>query len=393
MRNLSLRLKLLIAFVAVSLAGIVSLIVAAELAAGGFYEAHIRDMTARYGSGAMDSMHNELRDGFSRSLTQSLLIGLVVGIPLAIVVGFWVARRVIEPVERVSSAARRIAAGAYSERLPHGDTDELGLLIEDFNRMAASLETVEARRIELIGTVAHELRTPLAGLQGYAEGLHDGLVDREQAALAIGREVSRLKRLVNDLSEVSKVEAGAVTLQLERFDLVILVREVIERYEPMFLERHNELRMTLPGQAFVNADRDRVTQILINLLANALKHAPGSRVDLSIQAQVNQARANQAGENQARVNQARANQARANQARANQTVLEVCDTGPGISAEHLPHVFERFYRVDPSRSSETGGSGVGLTVSRHLATAMGGRLEVTSEPGKGSSFKLTLLAP
>ncbi len=360
MRNLSLRVKLLIAFVAVSLAGIVSLIVAAELAAGGFYEAHINDMTTRYGSGAMDTMHSELRDGFSRSLTQSLLVGLVVGIPLAVIVGFWVARRVIEPVSRVSSAARRIAAGAYSERLPQGDADELGLLIEDFNRMAASLETVEARRIELIGTVAHELRTPLAGLQGYAEGLHDGLVDREQAALAIGHEVSRLKRLVDDLAEVSKVEAGAVTLHLERFDLVVLVREVIERYEPMFFEQQNELRVTLPDQAFVTADRDRVTQILINLLTNALKHAPGSRVSLNIQA------------------------------RANQIFLEVRDTGPGIPAEHLPHLFERFYRVDASRSSATGGSGVGLTVSKHLATAMRGRLEVESDFGTGSGFSLIL---
>jgi signal transduction histidine kinase len=360
MRNLSLRVKLLIAFVAVSLAGIVSLIVAAELAAGGFYEAHITDMTARFGSGAMDTMHTELRDGFSRSLTQSLLVGLVVGIPLAVIVGFWVARRVIEPVSRVSSAARRIAAGAYSERLPHGEGDELGLLIENFNRMAASLETVEARRIELIGTVAHELRTPLAGLQGYAEGLHDGLVTREQAALAIGREVSRLKRLVNDLSEVSKVEAGAVTLHLERFDLVVLVREVIERYEPMFLEQGNALQIDLLEQAFVMADRDRVAQILINLLANALRHAPGSRVDLSIQAQ------------------------------ANEIFLEVRDAGPGIPAEHLPHLFERFYRVDPSRSSETGGSGVGLTVSKHLATAMGGRLEVESHFGTGSRFTLVL---
>jgi signal transduction histidine kinase len=365
LRNLSLRVKLLIAFLTVSLAGIVSLIVAAELAAGGFYEAHITDMTTRYGSGAMDSMHSELRDGFSKSLTQSLLVGLVVGIPLALIVGYWVARRVIEPVSRVSSAARRIAAGAYSERLPDGEGDELGLLIEDFNRMAASLETVEARRIELIGTVAHELRTPLAGLQGYAEGLHDGLVNREQAALAIGREVSRLKRLVNDLAEVSKVEAGAVMLHLERFDLVVLVRETVERYEPMFLEQHNELQLNFLEQAFVNADRDRVTQILINLLANALKHAPGSRVNLNIQT-------------------------RANQAQTNQIILEVHDAGPGIPAEHLPHLFERFYRVDPSRSSETGGSGVGLTVSRHLATAMGGRLEVGSDFGTGSRFTLIL---
>jgi signal transduction histidine kinase len=209
------------------------------------------------------------------------------------------------------------------------------------------------------------LRTPLAGLQGYAEGLHDGLVTREQAALAIGREVSRLKRLVNDLAEVSKVEAGAVTLHLERFDLVVLVREIVERYEPMFLEQHNELHLTLHDQAFVNADRDRVTQILINLLANALKHAPGSRVDLNIQARINQAQ-------------------------QSQIVLEVRDSGPGIPAEHLPHLFERFYRIDASRSSETGGSGVGLTVSKHLATAMAGRLEVESHFGTGSRFTLVL---
>ena len=365
MRNWSLRFKLLIAFVIVTLAGILALIAAAELSALGFYEAHITEMTQRYGSGAMDTMHVELRDGFSRSLAQSLLVGLAVGIPLAVIVGFWVARRVIEPVERVSRAARRIASGAYSERLPVGDRDELGLLIEDFNRMAVALESVEARRIELIGTVAHELRTPLSGLQGYAEGLSDGLFDRKEAALAIGREVSRLNRLVNDLAEVSKVEAGAVALQLERFDLVVLVREVIERYEPMFLEQRNELCLALPDQAFVTADRDRVTQILINLLVNALKHAPGSRVDVSVQA-------------------------RADQVRADQIFLEVRDAGPGIPAEHLPHLFERFYRADASRSSATGGSGVGLTISKHLATAMGGRLEVESKFGTGSSFTLVL---
>jgi signal transduction histidine kinase len=360
MRNWSLRFKLLLAFVVVTLAGILALIAAAELSAGWFYEAHIHEMTQRYGSSAMDAMHLELRDGFSRSLAQSLLVGLAIGIPLAVLVGFWVARRVIEPVERVSRAARRIASGAYSERLPAGERDELGLLIEDFNRMAVALESVEARRIELIGTVAHELRTPLSGLQGYAEGLSDGLFDPDQAAQAIQREVSRLKRLVNDLSEVSKVESGAMALKPERFDLVVLIREVIERYEPMFHEHHNELQMILPAQAFVKADQDRVTQILINLLSNALKHAPGGRVDLGVQV------------------------------RANQVQLEVRDFGPGIALKHLPHLFERFYRVDTSRSSTTGGSGVGLTISKHLATAMGGWLEVESEVGTGSSFRLTL---
>ena len=365
MRNTSLRIKLLFAFVLVTLAGTLALILAAELSAGGFYEAHIRDMTQRFGSGAMDVMHVELRDGFSRALAQSLLVGLAVGIPLALLVGFWVARRVIEPVERVSRAARRIASGAYSERLPLGDRDELGLLIEDFNRMAVALETVETRRIELIGTVAHELRTPLSGLQGYAEGLSDGLFDPGQAAQAIHREVSRLKRLVNDLSEVSKVESGAVRLNLEPFDLAVLVHEVTERYEPMFLGEGGVIQLTLPDQQIiVMADRDRVTQILVNLLSNALKHAPRTPVEV-------------------RVGPDRFLNAR-------EVQLEVRDFGPGIASEHLPHLFERFYRVDASRSSATGGSGVGLTISSHLATAMGGRLEVTSEPGKGSSFKLTL---
>jgi signal transduction histidine kinase len=365
MRNWSLRFKLLFAFVVVALAGILALIAAAELSAGWFYEAHISEMTQRYGPGAMDAMHNELYDGFSRSLAQSLLVGLAVGIPLAVLVGFWVARRVIEPVERVSRAAQRIASGAYSERLPAGDHDELGLLIEDFNRMAVALESVEARRIELIGTVAHELRTPLSGLQGYAEGLSDGLFDPVQAAQAIHREVSRLKRLVNDLSEVSKVESGAVALQLEPFDLVPLVQQVVERYEPMFLENGSAIQLMLPTQSItVKADRDRVTQIVINLLSNALKHAPGSPIKVRVGSDKF---LNPKG-----------------------VCLEVRDFGPGIAPEHVPHLFERFYRVDASRSSSTGGSGVGLTISSHLATAMGGRLEVTSDLGKGSSFTLTL---
>jgi signal transduction histidine kinase len=367
MRNWSLRFKLLFAFVVVTLTGILALIAAAELSAGWFYEAHISEMTQRYGSGAMDAMHSELYEGFSRSLAQSLLVGLTVGIPLAVLVGFWVARRVIEPVERVSRAARRIASGAYSERLPAGDLDEIGLLIEDFNRMAVALESVEARRIELIGTVAHELRTPLSGLQGYAEGLSDGLFDPGQAAQAIHREVSRLKRLVNDLSEVSKVESGVVALKLERFDLGLLLREVVERYEPMFLENGGVIQLTLSAQSLsVRADRDRVTQIVINLLSNAIKHAAGSPIEVRL------------GPDEF--------------LNPKGVCLEVRDFGPGIPPEHVPHLFERFYRVDASRLSSTGGSGVGLTISNHLATAMGGRLEVTSELGKGSSFKLTLPA-
>ncbi len=365
MKQVSLRVKLLLAFVLVALSGILALIATAELSAGGFYDAHIHDMTQRFGAGAVDPMHQELRDGFAKTLAQSLWVGLLVGISLSLIVGFWVAQRVIHPLTQISTAARRIAAGAYFERLPHHTSqnlDELGLLIQDFNRMAQALETVEARRTELIGTVAHELRTPLSGLQGYAEGLSDGLFEPQQAAQAIHREVSRLKRLVNDLSEVSRVESGAVHLKLEHFDWVPLVHEILERYQPIFLEGNTPIKVQIStASVIVEADRDRVTQILINLLSNALKHAPESRIEVTLKMLIPQ-----------------------------EAHLEIRDFGAGIAPEHLPHLFERFYRADPSRSSATGGSGVGLTISSHLARAMGGRLEVKSVLGTGSSFTLIL---
>ena len=360
-RRPSLRVQLLIAFLVVALAGTVALVVTAELASGAFYESHLVEMSGRYGGSTPDAMHEELRSGFTRTLGQSLLVGLAVGIPLALVAGWWVSRRLLEPVGQVSLAAKRIAAGAYSERLPAGDTDELGRLIEEFNRMASALEHVEARRVELIGTVAHELRTPLSGLQGYAEGLSDGLFEPGQAAEAIRREVARLRRVVEDLSEVSKLEAGAIKLHLEVFDLCELVRELHDRYRPMFEDVASNLQLELPDEPIpVWADRDRVAQVVINLFSNVLRHAPGSTVKL---------RAKRDG---------------------TAVQLEVADSGPGIAPEHLSHVFERFYRVDASRSRGSGGSGVGLTISRHLANAMRGRLEVESELGRGSRFVLVL---
>ena len=356
---MNLRVKLLIAFLLVSSAGTLALITAAELSAGAFYESHIRQMTIKYG--VVDAMHEELRQGFSRALGSSLLVGLLVGLPCALLIGFWMSKRILEPVARVSQAARRIAAGAYSERIANTQKDELGRLIEDFNSMAGSLESVESRRITLIGNVAHELRTPLSGLQGYAEGLADGLFDAEQAAESIGREVARLKRVINDLSEVSKVESGALELRLETFDLAALALELMARYQPMFEAAGSTLELRPPLNAIrVNADRDRTMQIIINLLSNALKYAPGETVTISLNQNHQTAQ------------------------------LEVKDSGQGIGLEHLPHIFERFYRADSSRSQALGGSGVGLTISKHLAEAMNGSLEVQTKVGVGSSFKLTL---
>ena len=227
---------------------------------------------------------------------------------------------------------------------------------------AEALEKVEKTRAELIGTVAHELRTPLAALQGYAEGLIDGVLSKEKAAEGILREVKAMRRLVEDLSLVSRVEAKAVEIRPRPLDPKGLLEEALARFQSAFQAKGVALSLEaqdpLPQ---VWADEERVLQVLANLLTNALRHTPqGGEVRL---------RAFRQGE---------------------AVAFQVADTGPGIPEEHLPHIFERFYRVDKARSRKEGGSGVGLTVAKGLVEAMGGRIFVESRVGEGTTFTFTL---
>ena len=217
---------------------------------------------------------------------------------------------------------------------------------------------MEQTRAELIGTGAHELRTPLAALQGYAEGLMDGVLSKEKAAEGILREVKAMRRLVEDLSLVSRVEAKAVEIRakpLDANDLLDETRSVAESLRAGFT-------LDTEGPPVgVWADTLRTRQIVRNLLTNALRHTPqGGEVRL---------RAFRQGE---------------------AVAFQVADTGPGIPEEHLPHIFERFYRVDKARSRKEGGSGVGLTVAKGLVEAMGGRIFVESRVGEGTTFTFTL---
>ena len=236
-----------------------------------------------------------------------------------------------------------MAEGEYGVRLPLLERDELGELALHFNRLAEALEKVEKTRAELIGTVAHELRTPLA-----AEG--------------ILREVKAMRRLVEDLSLVSRVEAKAVEIRPKPLDPKGLLEEALARFQSAFQAKGVALSLEaqdpLPQ---VWADEERVLQVLANLLTNALRHTPqGGEVRL---------RAFRQGE---------------------AVAFQVADTGPGIPEEHLPHIFERFYRVDKARSRKEGGSGVGLTVAKGLVEAMGGRIFVESRVGEGTTFTFTL---
>ena len=362
----SLQSKLIAAFLAVIfIAGIV-LVVILELVAPAFYRTHAIEMARAMGGGTDGTqaqiLQADLERGFNTALTQSLLLAALVTVPLALVVSAAISRRIVAPVSRVSLASARIAAGRYEERLPAAGHDELGELTANFNRMAGVLEQTEARRVELIGTVAHELRTPLSGLKGYAEGMLDGVFSVPHAAAAIGREVVRLERLLGDLQHLSAVEAGAIAVRREPVQLEALTREVCTQLEPHFAKKRLELRcQTEP--VTVLGDADRIEQVLHNLLSNALRHTAIGGVTVRVESE------NQYG------------------------ILTVTDSGEGIAPEDLPHVFERFYRADKSRSrgdDASLGAGIGLTVARFLTEAMGGSLSLKSEREQGTVARVSL---
>jgi histidine kinase len=240
----------------------------------------------------------------------------------------------------------------------------LGRLAQCFNQMAAGLQQTETLRLELIGNVAHELRTPLSSIKGYMEGLIDGVLPAEAETFQqVYREADRLQRLVQDLQELSRVEAKAFELRLQPMSVARLVETVTARLGRQFEDKGVALEMDIaPDLPSVQADEGRIGQVLLNLVGNALQYTPPEgRVTI---------RARRQGD---------------------AVLLAVQDTGIGMAPDHLPHVFERFYRVDKSRSRAGGGSGIGLTIARHLVEAHGGQIQATSDGlGRGSVFSFTL---
>jgi histidine kinase len=306
-------------------------------------------------------------EAFGQTLLYSLLAAGVVATAAAALVSLFVSRRFVEPLRYVLDATSRIASGRYGERVPVRDADELGELSQSFNAMARALEEAERRRMEVISDVSHELRTPLSTIRGYMEGLAEGVVEpTEETWTLLYAEFERLGRLVEDLRRLSRAEAGQLDLTMAPVSPAEVVRLTVGGMLPLFDEKGVELKSAVPGDLpSVLADVDRVVQVLSNLLSNALRHTPdGGRVVVEAEASDD-----------------------------DEVTFEVTDTGTGIAPDHLERVFERFYRVDKSRSrgEARGGSGVGLAISRALVEAMGGRIRVESPGlGEGATFAFTL---
>lgn len=356
--------KLLLAHILVIAVASAALVAAALIVAPPLFTRHLALSAA---DGAPAVVDDHLATAFRYAVLQALLIAVGVGFLTALAASLFVSRRIVRPIRGMLIVTKRIAAGNYAERVPDEELveqDELGQLATSFNAMAAALESMERRRVDMIGDVAHELRTPIATLEGYLEGLLDGVVTPSPRLWArLHTETGRLRRLAGDLQELSRAEAGQLALRVRDVSSEQITRGALDRLGARFAEQGLDLLVRLdPNLPRVQADLDRAIQVLTNLLTNALRYTstPG-RVELAV-------------------------------ARERDTlVFRVTDTGIGFTAPEGERLFERFYRADKSRARSRGGAGVGLTIARALVEAMGGTIGAASPgPGQGSSFWFTL---
>lgn len=297
------------------------------------------------------------------AVNRSLLHAVLVAFGAAILATLLLARYILRPVHALTAAAGRIAEGDFAQRVPVASRDEIGSLAHSFNSMADRLARTEQLRRNLVNDVSHELRTPLTRMRCQVEAIQDGLSPATPESIGgLHEQLLALERLVDDLQDLALSDAGQLKLTMAPVRLEGVIRSVADAARPMADGRGVTIQTEVPPDLpAVRADERRVRQILDNLLGNALRHAPGgSRVVIAARAL------------------------------SGAVEISVTDSGPGIPPEQVELVFERFYRVDDSRTRATGGSGLGLAIVKQLVEAQGGTVSVASTPGSGSTFRFTL---
>lgn len=362
-RGPGLATRLLAAQVLVVLAGALTAWVVAAVVGPPLFHDHLQ--RAGNGTSSLEADHAE--EAFRSANAISLSVALLAALAAAFAVSVYVTRRIGRSVAAVADAAADVAGGHYDARVPPPALgEEFDALARSFNQMASRLGSVEATRRRLLGDLAHEMRTPVATLDGYLEGLEDGVATLDGRTVAILRtQTQRLVRLAEDISAVSQAEEHQLALSVSPQSPSRLLQDAASTAATVYASKGVALHVDVPpGLPTVDADADRIGQVLANLLENALRHTPaGGSVTLA-----------------------------ARRARGGVEFV-VTDTGEGIPAQHLPHVFERFYRVDSARDRDHGGSGIGLAITKALVDAHGGHVTARSEgAGKGSEFVVWLPA-
>jgi histidine kinase len=363
--------KILAAFILVVLISGAIHAVAMNISMADAFERHLgrmsESMQGAMGGGNSSARGVNLYTSFKAAVNESLLISAIAAFLIAGIAAIFISRRITKPIQTLTRASQKIASGEYDHRIPKEDTsdDELGQLADSFNQMAEKLEGIEAMRRQLIGDISHELRTPLTAIKGSTEGLMDGVLPADKSTYQqIYREADRLQRLVEDLQELNRVDGSVLPLDRKPVKINDLVKSTVTPLENTFtmkgvsLESHVETK--LPA---ISVDADRIQQVLHNLLGNALQFtAADGKVTLDVRKE------------------------------KENILFSVQDTGAGIAKEHLPHIFERFYRADKSRSRiNGGGSGIGLTIAKSLVEAHGGEIWAESAgKGKGSTFTFSI---
>lgn len=300
----------------------------------------------------------------AQTLPRQLAVFLLIGAGVGTIAGVLLSRSLAKPLDALADAARDIGAQNLSRRVEVIGTDEIADVAKAFNDMASRLEEAETLRRNLLADVAHEIRTPVSVIQGNLRAILDGVYPLEEKEVArLYEQTLHLTRLIDDLRELAQAEAHQLNLDIMTVDVASLVKDTAVTFKPICETEQIELRAELLGKLPpIRADQARLRQSLVNLVDNAIRHTPAQGM-VTLQAEQLPGALH----------------------------LRVIDSGSGIPAEHIDHVFDRFYRIDEARSRNTGGTGLGLAIVKAIAEAHGGTVSVTSHGrGQGSQFTICL---
>lgn len=376
----SLQLRLLASHLIVMLVGMLSLLSISWYSSARFFSMELQRLLPAE-TPVTEISRADLAAGFETAWTGGACLSVVVGSLTAGLLGGWVALKIAQPLEKLKAATQHFAEGDLKARVPRSSILELDQLSGSFNTMAASLENVERRRRELLIDLTHELRTPLTIIEGSLEGVAAGLLKPSpELCVKLARESARLKRLVNEMQEFSKADGGHLNLRLQPVALEPLLQGLMAKFSVQQYVWTAMLELELPEQVpTVRANPDRLEQILVNLLSNALRYTPNGKVTLGLQS-------HPLKNNSCPLT----DRSCAPDSHQCCVGIFVSDTGIGIAAEDLPKVFDRFWRAKCFHSSDSNNTGLGLAIAKRLSELQGGKITVESQLGVGSTFTVWL---